>query len=95
MYRQKETTMNNSETYNRTTLNGTEWIVERGFLGGFALYMKNYKGDWQFSGYTFKTMEDAVKHLDEIDYKVSRPIEFKPCEVPADYYGVRGRYYGD
>ena len=81
--------MNDIKTYNRTTLNGTKWeIVYDGFMA--ALYMSGH-----FSGYTFRTIEEAQAHLDAVDERVSRPMTFSACSIPADYYGVAGRYYGD
>ena len=80
-----------SETIiNRETLNGTKWeIVFDGFIA--ALYMNGH-----FSGYTFRTIEEAQAHLDAVDERCRTPKqEYKPVEIPADYYGVRGRYYGD
>jgi hypothetical protein len=87
--------MTQERTYNRTTLNGAQWqIIEDGL--GVALFLKNYnKEGYHFSGYCFKTVEEANAHLDKIDEKVAHPVEFKPCVIPADYYGVAGRYYGD
>ena len=73
----------------RTTLNGTDWeIVFDGFFA--VLYING-----QYSGYTFRTIDEAQAHLDAVDERVSSTNHFTPCEVPADYYGVRGRYYGD
>lgn len=88
--------MTNEMTYNRTTLNGTQWeIVADNF--GAALYMHNFgKDGYHFSGYYFKSVEEANAHLDAIDEKIRnpRPISTR-CVIPADYYGVPGRYYGD
>ena len=81
--------MNNAKTYSRTTLNGTKWqIVADNF--GAALYMNE-----KYSGYHFRSVEEANAHLDAIDERVSKPVQFSPCSIPADYYGVAGRYYGD
>ena len=86
--------MNANITY-RKTLNGTEWQIVKDFLG-VALFLKNYnKEGYHFSGYCFKSVEEANAHLDKIDERVSNSEEFKPCAIPADYYGVAGRYYGD
>ena len=79
----------NTTIINRETLNGTKWeIVFNGFYA--TLYMNG-----KYSGYTFRTIEEAQAHLDEVDERVSRPTTFAPCSIPADYYGVAGRYYGD
>jgi len=95
LYQQKETTMKQEMTYNRTTLNGTEWqIIADNF--GAALYMHNFgKEGFHYSGYYFRSVAEAQAYLDKVDERVSNPVEFRPVEIPADYYGVRGRYYGD
>ena len=83
-------------TYNRVTLNGTKWeIVADDF--GAALYINNFgKPGYHFSGHYFRSIEEAQAHLDAIDERFLAPKpEFKPVEIPADYYGVPGRYYGD
>ena len=86
--------MNASITY-RKTLNGAEWQIVENFLG-VALFLKNYNREgYHFSGYCVKSVEEAHAHLDKIDERISNPVEFKPCVIPADYYGVSGRYYGD
>lgn len=74
---------------NRETLNGTKWeIVYDGFIA--ALYMNGH-----FSGYTFRSVEEANAHLDAIDARVRAQREFIPAAVPADYYNDCNRYYGD
>ena len=88
--------MNTEMIINRTTLNGAKWQIVPSFFGGYSLFLENYKKDgYHFSGYSFRTLEEAVAHLDKIDERVKNPIQFTPCEIPADYYGVRGMYYGD
>lgn len=73
----------------RQTLNGTQWeIVADNF--GAALYMNG-----RYSGYYFRSIEEANAHLDAIDERVKTPVQFTPCEVPADYYRDCNRYYGD
>lgn len=73
----------------RQTLNGTQWeIVADNF--GAALYMNG-----RYSGYYFRSIEEANAHLDAIDERVKTPAQFTPCEVPADYYRDCNRYYGD
>ncbi len=86
--------MNANITY-RKTLNGAEWQIVEDFLG-VALFLKNFnKEGYHFSGYCFKSVEEANAHLDKIDDRVKNPIVFTPCEVPADYYDDCSRYYGD
>ena len=95
MYQQKDKTMTQEMTYERTTLNGTKWQIVADKFGA-ALYLNNYdKPGFHYSGYYFGSIAEANAYLDKIDERVAHPIEFKPCEIPADYYGVAGRYYGD
>lgn len=89
--------MNTEMIINRTTLNGTKWQIVPSFFGGYSLYLENYKKDgYHFSGYSFKTIEEAVAHLDKIDERVKNPMPFTPCTDCSDFYG-RGSnvYYGD
>ena len=80
----------------RTTLNGAQWQIVKDFLD-VSLFLKNFDKDgYHFSGYIFHSVEEANRFLDKIDERISNPQpSFFPCEVPSDYYGVRGRYYGD
>lgn len=77
------------ETIERQTLNGTQWQIVVGQYG-VTLYMND-----KYTGYSFRTVADAQAHLDAVDERVKTPVLFTPCDIPADYYGVRGRYYGD
>ncbi len=81
----------------RTTLNGTKWLIEDGFFGGVVLMINNFgKPGFHFSGYTFKTIAEAHAHLDEVDERFLHPCQINTgSTIPADYYGVPGRYYGD
>ncbi len=86
----------NETIINRETLNGTKWqIVADNF--GAALYINNFgKPGYHYSGYYFRSVEEANAHLNAVDERLLAPQpEFKPVEIPADYYGVSGRYYGD
>ena len=85
----------NQTIINRETLNGTKWQIVADNRGA-ALYMGNFgKDGYHYSGYWFRSVEEAQAHLDAIDERVSRPMTFSACSIPADYYGVAGRYYGD
>lgn len=76
-------------TIKRETLNGTKWeIVADNF--GAALYMNG-----RYSGYYFRSVEEAQAHLDAIDARVCAQREFIPAAIPADYYNDCNRYYGD
>ena len=85
--------MTQTTTYNRTTLNGVEWVIERDAWCS-SLYRKTDNG-YMFTGYVFSKFEDAVKHLDKIDERRSTPAIATTNYVPSDYYGVSNRYYGD
>ena len=87
--------MNKEIIIERTTLNGTKWqIIANNY--GAALYLNNFgKEGFHYSGYYFNSIEEAQAHLDAVDERVKNPVQFTPCEIPSDYYGVNGRYYGD
>ncbi len=73
----------------RETLNGTTWQIVAGQYG-VVLYMNG-----KFSGYSFRTVEEAQAHLDAVDERVRAQREFIPVAIPADYYNDFNRYYGD
>ncbi len=87
-------------TLERKSLNGfTYQFVEWDYCGRtiVSTYF-NMENDTKFSrnSKTFNTLEEANAWVDELDAKVLAPKpEFKPCTIPDDYYGVRGRYFGD
>ena len=83
-------------TYNRTTLNGTKWEIVADNYGA-ALYINNFgKPGYHFSGYTFRSVEEAQAHLDAIDERVRAPRMFNTSLDCSSFYG-RGSnvYYGD
>lgn len=86
--------MNNAKTYSRTTLNNFEWELVQTIFGGYALYRKN-GDDYTYSGYSFRTMEDGIKHLDEIDERFCNPVRFAPCNASSFYGRGSNVYYGD
>ena len=75
---------------NRETLNGTKWSLVADQYG-VSLYM----GD-QYSGYWFRTIEEAQAHLDAVDERVRTP---RTVSTPLDCSSFYGRgsnvYYGD
>lgn len=82
--------MENKIVINRTTLNGTKWeIVADNF--GAALYMNG-----NYSGYYFRSVEEANAHLDAIDERVRASKTFTAPLDCSSFYG-RGSnvYYGD
>ena len=87
--------MNNVVIINRTTLNGAKWQIVADRFGA-ALYLKNYnKEGYYFYGEIFRSVEEANAYLNKIDENFKKRQESTTYEVPADYYGVAGRYYGD
>ena len=86
--------MNNAKTYHRTTLNGYEWELVETIFGGYALFRKN-GNDYTYSGYSFRTLEDGIKHFEEIDARSSRPVLFTPCDASSFYGRGSNVYYGD
>ena len=86
--------MTTKQTY-RTTLNGAKWMIEEDKWGA-TLYLKNYNNDgYHFSGDLFKSVAEVNAYLDGIDKAYLEPKKVVVYEVPADFYGVAGRYYGD
>ena len=87
--------MKEMKTYSRTSLNGYEFELVETIFGGFALYRKN-GNDFMYTGYSFRTMEDGIKHLDEIDERFNKPYTYASTLDCSSFYG-RGSnvYYGD
>ena len=88
------------KTIERKSLNGytyrfVEWMMfGKPFV---STYFKREK-DTKFSpcSKTFNSLDEANAWVDERDIAALAPKqEYVPVEIPADYYGVRGRYYGD
>ena len=75
---------------NRTTANGTQWeIVFNGFF--VSLYMNGH-----FSGYTFRSIEEAQAHLDEVDERSRTPrMTYAPLDCSSFYGRGSNVYYGD
>lgn len=86
--------MNNAKTYHRITLNNFEWELVQTIFGGYALYRKN-GNEYAYSGYSFTTLEGGIKHLDEIDARSSRPVQFASCDASSFYGRGSNVYYGD
>lgn len=82
----------------RTTVNGTEWMLETDKYG-CALYLRsNTKEVYHFSGEFFRSSAEADAYLDEVDRRVAtRMPSVADVIIPATYYGEPGRYryYGD
>jgi len=88
------------KTIERKSLNGFTYRFVEWMLFGkpiVSTYFKMEK-DTQFSlcSKSFNSLEEANSWIDELDAAVLAPKqEYVPVDFPADYYGVRGRYYGD
>lgn len=84
-----------SERKYRTTLNGTEWMLESDRFG-CALYLRgNANEEYHFSGEWFRTTGEAEGYLDEVDRRLgTKRSSYGNVVIPADYYGEPGRYYG-
>ena len=95
MYWTKDKDMISERKY-RTTLNGTEWMLEIDRFG-CALYLRgNANEEYHFSGDWFGSVAEANAYLDEVDRKVAtRMPSVADIIIPATYYGEPGRYYGD
>lgn len=86
----------NETIINRETLNGTKWqIIADNF--GVALFMNNFgKPGFHFSGYCFRSIEEAQAYLDAVDERVRAPRMVETHLDCSSFYG-RGAnvYYGD
>lgn len=88
--------MNNEILINRTTLNGTKWQIVADNHGA-SLYMGNFgKDGYHYSGYWFRSVEEAQAHLDEVDERTKNPFQF-PSPLDCNSFYGRGSnvYYGD
>ena len=87
-------------TLERKSLNGFTYQFAEWMLMGRTIVSTYYKMEkdtkFSHSTKTFNTLEEANAWVDGLDAAALAPKpEYKPVEIPADYYGVRGRYYGD
>lgn len=80
----------------RTTINGTEWMMESD-KWGCALYLRTDKNEeFHFSGEWFRDGDEADRYLDGVDRRIGTPCpSYADVVIPADYYGRKGCYYGD
>ena len=80
----------NRQIINRETLNGTKWeIVFNGFY--VTLFMNG-----KYSGHTFRTLEQAQAHLDEVDERSRAPrAQYAPLDCNSFYGRGSNVYYGD
>ena len=81
---------------NRETLNGTKWQIVAD-KSGAALYLNNFgKPGYHFSGYYFRSIEEAQAYLDAVDERFLAPRIVESHIDCSDFYG-RGFniYYGD
>lgn len=88
------------KTLERKSLNGITYQFVEWMIFGHKTVSTYFKmhNDKKFSPCTrsFNSLEEANAWVDGLDAAALAPKpEYKPVEIPADYYGVRGRYYGD
>ena len=75
---------------NRETLNGTTWQIVADQYG-VVLYMNG-----KYSGYSFRTVEEAQAHLDAVDERVRAPrMVCTPLDCSSFYGRGSNVYYGD
>ena len=77
-----ETTLNNGKTYRFEE-------IFKNYITAYCFY----DGVWNRLGVDFENWNEVNAWIE----KMNAPVETKPMnyEIPADYYGVRGCYYGD
>ena len=82
-----------------TCLNGRKYrFTECPFYRGETYIYSEFfwDGKWNRLCRDFKSLDEAKKFTEEINRQYSQPAPyFTSFDVPDDYYGVRGRYYGD
>ena len=80
----------NTTIINRETLNGTKWEIV--FNGFYATLFMNGK----YSGFTFRSVEEANAHLDEVDERSRTPqMALAPLDCSSFYGRGSNVYYGD
>lgn len=88
-------------TVYRETLDGCKYEFIEMMMFGKPYVISScyfdYNKRYNHIGLNFNTIEEALEWCDKKDYNYQHPAPVKPFtyEVPSDYYGVRGRYYGD
>lgn len=92
--------MSTEKTIEVSAANGFRYqFVE--FLGHIlTYYWDTCYGKWMRNSKTFNTFDEAIAWAEDFGKKETKAVEITPeylkaFEVPDDYYGVRGRYYGD
>ena len=81
-------------TMERKLKNGKEYRFEQVFENYIVAYCF-YFGKWNPLSIDFKSWDEVENFCNKIDYDVEHPKEWKPSDVPTDYYGRQGVYYGD
>lgn len=79
-------------TIEMTTKDGRRYQFVEVFPNFISTYAW-YDNKFNHISRDFKSFDEAAAWIDELN----KPQEWKhvKLEIPADYYGVRGRYYGD
>ena len=78
--------MKETRTHERTTLNGITWFIVADNFGAARE---------QYSGYTFRTIEEAQAHLNAVDERVTAPREVAALDCNSFYGRGSNVYYGD
>ena len=79
-------------TIEMTTTDGRKYQFVQSFCDMVSTYAW-YDNKFNHISKTFKSMDEAAAWIEELNKpQVWEPVKM---EIPADYYGVRGRYYGD
>ena len=92
MHQQKETEMTTRVKYSESFRG---WTVE--YYNAYTDVWHIHEGYYPKAGMdvfaSFRTREEAEEYNEYINRP--QPVYHLSNEVPADYYGVKGRYYGD
>ena len=76
---------------NGITYKFVEWMI---FGHATVSTYSMWDGEFHHICKTFNNLEEAKAWVAHFAEPV-KETRYVPCEVPSDYYGVRGRYYGD
>ena len=93
--------MENNRSIEVSAANGYRYQFVEGLFGRVHTYFwDKWRNDWTHSCKDFNSFDDAIAWADSFgktDEKESKALDINwdDIEIPADYYGVPGRYYGD
>lgn len=78
----------------RELKNGKKYRFEQLFSDFIKAYCF-YDGKWNPLAVDFRSWEEVELWCDKLEYNFEHPQVWKPAEVPQDYYGREGVYFGD